>query len=518
MRHLKNYLCMKYKIFFFTFSFSFNIFFAQNVKVLTYEEAINIALNESYTIKSYQENQRSMQYSYFYYKAMFKPRLDLNLFTPSWNEQVSPVYQTDGLPVYNSFSSFQLGGDLKFTYVLPTGGNLALHSLLYRENLSTTLATQSYVTLRTQQAYSQLGISFDQPILTRNTLRESLKEAEYQFSIATSSFTRQQMNIIYNVTQGFYGLYKQIREAEISRDKFKNSEDAYRIAKLKAETGRIPEGDMLIAEVAAAQNSAQLSESLGKQEREKDNFKQFIGLDINQEIKIITDIKYDTFHIDLNKAIEEALKNRLEINESELQIKLQQIQLDRAKREREISGKISAYYDVTGLSTIGTGTTNELFRSSFDNIVDRPPNRGVTLTFSIPILDWGRGRAKVQKAKAEYNYTVLSKDDKLTTITREVRDIVRTVEESRNRLKIHEKNQIVANKSYKVSLLRFGNGDITSQQLATEQERLSDSQLAFLDAYITYQLAVVDLKRKTMWDFQNNRSYLDEIKETQIHQ
>jgi outer membrane protein TolC len=326
------------------------------------------------------------------------------------------------------------------------------------------------------------------------------------------------MNIIYNVTQGFYGLYKATREMEISEDKFKNSEEAFRIAKLKAETGRIPEGDMLIAEVAAAQNNAQLSENIGRLAREKDNLKQLIGLDINQEIKIITEIKYDTFQVTLNKAIEEALKNRLEINESELQIKLQKIQLDRARREREIKGNISAYYDIAGLSTTGKGTTEELFRSSFDNFVDRPPNRGVTLTFSIPILDWGRGSAKVQKAKAEFNNTVLGKDDQLTTITREVRDIVRTMEESRNRLKIHEKNQEIAKKSYQVSLLRFGNGDITSQQLATEQERLSDSQLAYLDAYITYQLAVVDLKRKTMWNFQNNRSYLEEIKEVKTNQ
>ena len=77
------------------------------------------------------------------------------------------------------------------------------------------------------------------------------------------------MNIIYNVTQGFYGLYKATREMEISEDKFKNSEEAFRIAKLKAETGRNPEGDMLIAEVAAAQNNAQLSENIGRPSRSR---------------------------------------------------------------------------------------------------------------------------------------------------------------------------------------------------------------------------------------------------------
>jgi hypothetical protein len=59
--------------------------------------------------------------------------------------------------------------------------------------------------------------------------------------------------------------------------------------------------------------------------------------------------------------------------------------------------------------------------------------------------------------------------------------------------------------------MRFESGDINSRELALEQERLSKSRLAYLNAYITYQLTVADLKRKTLWDFYNGRSYLQEI-------
>jgi hypothetical protein len=41
-----------------------------------------------------------------------------------------------------------------------------------------------------------------------------------------------------------------------------------------------------------------------------------------------------------------------------------------------------------------------------------------------------------------------------------------------------------------------------------EQERLATIQLEYLDAFINYQLAVNDLKRKTMWDFENDKSYI----------
>lgn len=483
---------------------------AQQIQTLTYEDAINIALKKSYTIKSYLENKIAMQQFFNYYRAQFKPRMDVNIFTPSWNENVLPVQRPDGLPVYNSFGSMQYGGNLEFTYILPTGGNFALSSLMYRDDLKTVLALQDYTQLKTSQAYSSLGISFNQPLFTRNTLRENLNEARYMFEQSSSRFTRGQMDIIYNVTRGFYRLYRATREVEINREKLKNSEEAYRIAKLKGETGRIPEGDVLIAEVAAAQNRANLSESIGNLEREKDDFKQLIGLDLIEEIQIITDLKYDTFAIDLKKAIDEASKNRLEIYESELDIKLQKIELDRAERVRELKGNISAYYDITGVSTLGEGTTRALFESSFDNFVDRPPNRGVTFSLSYPIFDWGRGSAREQQEQARLRERELSFDDTKVTIIREVRDVVRSVEEAKNRLKINEKNQEVAQRSYEISRMRFENGDITSQELAVEQERLATTQLNYLDAFITFQLAVADLKRKTLWNFQNNRSYLQD--------
>ena len=481
---------------------------AQQVRTLTYEDAIEIALNRSYTVKSYEANLQAMEYSFDYYKAMFKPRIDFSMFAPSLDERVSPIQRPDGLPVYNSTGMMRIGSNLRFTYMLPTGGNFALSSQLYRENLKTVLALQNYTELQTDQAYSSLSLSFDQPIFTTNTLQENLEEARYWYERSSSLFTRGQMDIIYNVTEGFYALFRATREVEIARDKLNNSEEAHRIAKLKYESGRIPEGDVLIAEVEMSQNRASLLEKVGDLEREKDNFKQFIGLDQDEDIQIITDLKYEAFEIDPDNAIEEAQKNRLEIYESELEIKLQEINIDRAERQREFKGEISAYYDITGVSTTGSGSSRDLFESSFDNFVDRPPNRGIKLTFSYPVFDWGRGKSRVQQETVTLKEKNLSLENTKRTIVKEVKDIVRRVNEAANRLVIHEKNQEVARRSYEISRLRFENGDITSQELGREQERLAETQLQYLNAFITYQLSVNDLKRKTLWDFKNNRSYL----------
>jgi outer membrane protein len=479
----------------------------QDTLIINCADAIAIALDESYTIRSNGLSKEAMQHFYRYNKAMFKPRFDVNLNIPVWNEFVNRIERADGLPVYNSYSSLEAGGDMSFKYILPTGGNVAFSSNLFRNDLSTLLATGEEK-IYTEQFYSRFWVSFNQPVFTRNTLRENLNEAEYRYEQAVHYFTRAQMDIVYEVTEGFYKLYQTVKEEEIAREKLENSEESHRVAVLKSESGRIPRADVLSAEVSVARDRASLLQARNKLLNEEDKFVQLIGLDLYQPVKILTTLDYPTFVIDDRKAVEEALKNRLEIKEGELDIDLQNIELDRSRREREFKGSISAYYDFTGISTIGEGTTTELVKSSFDDMSDRPHNRGIALTVSFPILDWGRGREKVNEARIRLEERQLYLENLKTTIRREVEEVIRNVRESRSQIEIHERTLELARKSYDISRMRFENGDISSQELSVEREALAGIQLEYLNAFITYQLAVNNLKRKTMWDFENNRSYL----------
>ena len=465
----------------------------ENLRQITYDEAIHIALGESYTVKYYKEDMDATRYSYLYTKAQFKPLLNFDFFTPSWTESLTEISQADGLPVYNSTGSLQVGGNLNFTYVLPTGGNFALSSKMYWENYRTTLSQRDYEELERDQVYSRFALSFNQPIFTANKLKENMKVAELDYKKSTCYFTRIQMDIVYNVTESFYTVYKLAYEHKINQDRLVNSREAYRITKLKQETGNLPEGEMLIAEITVAQDEARVMESEGKLAAAKDQFKLLIGLDLKEEIDLKADMEFEAFIVDMQLAIDEALRNRMEIKEDNLDIELQAIEVKRAKREREFKGNISAYYDFTGLSTRGDGTVGQLVGSS-----------------SYPLLDWGRAKNQVRREQVRLKQRELNLDNTKRTIEQEIREIVRSVYEAEKRYRINRRNQEVAIQSYRISQMRFENGDMTSQELSIEQERLSQVQLAYIDSYITYRLSVADLNRKTMYDFEHNRSFLPE--------
>lgn len=491
---------------------------AQDTLLIRYQDAIAIALDESYSIQSHILQRDAMNHFYGYYKATFKPRFDISLNTPLWSEYVNQIDQPDGLPVYNSYGSFQMGGSTKFTYILPTGGDIAFSTNLYQEDMRTILASDGEE-LRTNQFYSRFWLSFNQPLFTRNELKEGLKEAEFMYEKAVHFFTRNQMDIVYEVSRGFYLLVKASKEVDIAKEKLQNSSESYRVARLKAESGRIAIADMVSSEVSVASDQANLLKMQNQYRNIEEAFKQLIGLPANQSIKIFTDLKYGVFAIDEQKAIDEALLNRSEIHENSMDINLSNIQLDRAKRVREFKVYLSAYYGLTGISTLGSGSTIDLIGSSFDDLANRPPNRGVSLTLTYPIYDWGRGKEKKREAELRLEEKELSLENLKTTIEREVKEVIRTVIENHELIGIHSQNIDLARKSYDISRMRFENGDISNQELSVERERLETVQLNYLDAYINYQLAVNDLKRKTVWDFANNRSYLlDENSEGMINQ
>ena len=478
------------------------------VRTISYDEAIRIALGESYTVQYYKEELESTRFSYLYTKANFKPLLNFDLFTPSWSEGLSTIYQADGLPVYNSTSALQAGGNLNFRYVLPTGGNFAFTSRMYWENYRTTLSEMDNRVMKRDQVYSRFALSFDQPVFTANILKENMRAAELRYRWSNCYFTRVQMDIVYNVTAKFYQVYRLAYEHAINLERLKNSQEALRISKLKHETGNLAEGELLIAEINAAQNEVRVMESEGNQNTAKDEFKLLIGLDLNEEITLDAEMEFESFQINMRKAIDEALANRMEIQENELSIELQDIEIKRAKRERELKGYVSAYYDFTGLSTKGEGKVGALINSSFQNMIDRPSNRGIALTLAYPIADWGRAKNQVKREQIRMQQRKLDLDNEKRSIESEIREIVRSVQEAEKRFRVNQKNQEVAVRSYRISQLRFENGDMTSPELFIEQDRLSQVQLDYIASYITYRLSVANLSRKTMYDFENDRSYL----------
>lgn len=480
---------------------------------LSLEESIEIAKEQSFTMLRLQQNLKQAEYNLQSATRRLKTHIDLTLNLPTYSDQTKEWSDTLGISYY---SEKQLGydGNLRITQPLPTDG-----SIYVENNLS------SIVNMRRDQrsSFARTRIGIDQPLdafYGYNNIRSTLKTAELNHERSSKSLKREELNLVYNVSNSYYNLLQLQERANIAAMDLARQKEAYELSKNKYAAGLIREVDALQMEVDLAGAQSSYDMALLNQESSINRFKELLGISLEDSISLGNDLKYEVVIIDPDLAISYALENRLEIREQDIQIELQRLNIKRQKAEGMPKANLNAYYEQSGVfqdydETLnnypGQGATTKIkhrkevfasIGSAYSNYSDRPASVGVGFRIVIPILDWGENRSRVRAAESqlkEYEYT---KDETERSIRTEVKNLVANINSNLRRLQLLEKNVTVAEKSFEITRQRYADGDINSESLALERNRLNTAYTTRLDAFINYQLSLADLMRKTFYDFQ----------------
>lgn len=486
---------------------------ARERTTLTLDQAIAIALEKSYQVKALRLSVIQADQNLIAARGRFKTNANFQLNAPSWNEVVSEIPVPGQLPVFNTTGDLRYQGTFDISQPLPTDGKLTLRTQAYHRDVST-YQMDAEDEVKRSELISSVSLRMTQPLFTVNTLKLGLTTANLNFERTRQMFRRSELDLVYSVTRSFFDLYEATRQMQIARDNLHQQEELYELARKKFESGLIPEVEALQMEVDLAQSRSEIMTADGTLQSSEDFFKQLIGLDLADSIGVQTDFRYKSFAVDESAAQQRAMNYRSEIRESEIEISLSRLNVKQVDARSAVRGDVSAFYDLTGVSdsALPYGSAwSQLWNSSKEDMKRRPHNRGVVFTLSVPVWDWGVNSAEVQSAKAQLQTLQLSLQDVKVTVQRQVREVVTRLRESENKMLVLEKNQGVAQRAFDISLARFNNGDITSQELALDRNRLTQAKTSYLQAFIDYKLAVADLKRKTMWDFERDQPLVEEM-------
>ena len=476
--------------------------------VLTLEDAVDLALEKGYDARVYKLNLLRAEQNVKAARGRFRTRVNMTLFSPDFSENVSSVQLPEQLPIYNTFGTMRWQNQLSITQPLPTDGSISLRSNLYQVRESVFRDELDY-TEKNKRFYSSFRLEFTQPLFVPNSLKLGVERANLNHEQAQREYTRTRLDVVYRVTQVFFNLYRATRSLEIARAEVRQQESSYDLARKKFEAGLIPEVEALQMEVDLARSRNDLLEAEGNLARRKDNFKLTVGLPLEEDVAVKTDFALNMFEVDEEKAIEHGLRHRAEIRQAEIDSRLAEITIAETDARSAIEGEITAYYDLTGVSDPNldySTSTSSLISSSFTDMRRRPRNRGVRFMITVPIWDSGVNRAEVASARALLDRRELSEQEQERTVVQQIRSVIATLGETRGRLDVLKKSEEVALRGYEISRTRFDNGDITSQDLALDRDRLTRARQDYLDAYISYQLSVADLKRNTLYDWEKGRS------------
>ena len=471
---------------------------SQSVHTLTLEESIEIAKAKSYSMLMLGEDLKIAEYNLKSATSRLKTHIDMTLGTPQYTETIESWKDTTGITFYYPIKELGYSTVLTINQPLPTDGNIFIQNMVSSgENLNNDF--------RSSRIRSRIG--FSQPLhsfYSYNSIRSSLKRAELDHERSSKQYRREELNLVYQVSSAYYNLLSLQRSTEIAHLDLERQLEAHEISQNKYAAGLIREVDALQMEVdlAEAQNNHDIA--ILNEVSAKNSFKELLGLDLNDSITLNNELMYDIVIVDPVLAVDMALKNRLEVREQEIQIELQKLNIKQQRANGMIRGSIDAYFERAGVDQqTGVGLLSSI-KNSYSNLLERNASYGVGLTITIPILDWGENRALVRASESrlkQYNYR---KEEVEREIETEVKNLIAGINSNLKRLQVLEKNVLVAEKSFEITRQRFADGDIDSQGLALERNRLNNAYTSHLRAYINYQLSLADLTRKTFYDFRNH--------------
>jgi outer membrane protein TolC len=474
----------------FSVAFLLSFQFAQSQMVLTLQDAMNIAIENSPNIK---QSRLAMEQSREYLNAqlaMLKSQFSLDITpiqysnTETYDDYFAKWYTTENL---GASGSLLISQPIKFT-----DGRLTLQNKLeYQDNYSEASNTSF------QGFNNNLYISYNQPLFTYNRTRLNLKRQELALENSTLSYSIQMLSIERQVTQAFYSIYQKQMSVKIAEEEFENQKVSFDIIKSKVEAGLSAQEELLQGELNYATSQSNLDNAKVDLENAKDEFKRLIGISLFDEIQISTDIEYKPVLVDMEKAIDNGLTQRLELTQRKIDLNNAEFDLIETTATNEFRGDVNLSVGIMG--------NNE----NFANIYDKPtrsPQVGVT--FSIPIFDWGERKARIRAAELAVESREIDLQNQKDDIVINIRQIYRNLQNLNTQIKIAEQNEKNAQLTYEINLERYRNGDLTSMDLDRFQNQLSQKKMDLANALINYKLELLNLKIQSLWDFENNTSFV----------
>lgn len=462
---------------------------SQGQTILTLEKAMEIAVANSPSIQSTLLNLERTTESLNAQRAGLKSKFALSLNPMDYSNSRRFDNRTSSWftnKLINSSGTFRVDQP-----ILATDGKISLVNTFGWQSNTSDASGKPIV----NEAFSNnLYLSLSQPLFTYNRTKVALKTLELNNENAQLNYAMQRLALEKTVSQLFYNVYMAQMSLSIRQDENNNTQKSYEIIKNKVDAGLAAREQMFQAEVNLETSKSSLASSRVSLESAKDQFKQYIGMDIFEEISVMTDVAVTPIDIDGKKALDHGLSSRMELRQRQISIETSQFDLIAVKAQNEFRGDLSLSVGLAGDDP------------NLKNIYDKPtqsPHYGIT--FTVPIFDWGQRAAQIRAQEAVIKTQKLNYSNQDVQIKVDIRQVVRNLSNLKDQISIALQNQKNSQLTYDINLERFKNGDLTSMDLNLYQVQLSNNKMAYAQSLINYKLELLNLKIQSLYDFTTNQ-------------
>ncbi len=455
--------------------------------LLSLKNVVDLAITQSSSVKYVQNRNVNYYWRWKNFETRFRPRLELEGNLPDYTQSTTPVVQPDGNIEFKQVSNVQASAVVSLSQYIPqTGTSIYASTSLYR--------VQDFRNNTIDFSGSPFRIGFRQPVFAYNWMKWAKKTEPLVYEGAQKNFNESIEKISRRATRYFFNYLEIQTDYHLAQSNLKNSQDNLNIARTKRKLGQISENDFSRIELSLFNARKAMNKARMDLRNADFELKSYIGLDQDQEIKLIMPLDIMLFEIDPRKALDEAKQNRKETPEFKRRLIEADEELVEAKRGSGLSATLRGSYGISNSAPQFTG------------IYENPEReRLLRLSLSIPILDWGRSASRVKLAESERDLVVYDVEQDKKDFEREVIVQVEQFGLLKDQMKTAREADKVAGNGYRIALKKFQNGEISITDLNISLAERESAKRDYIQSLEDYWEAYYNLRILTLYDFEMDR-------------
>ena len=317
-----------------------------------------------------------------------------------------------------------------------------------------------------------------------------LNELELNYENANLQYAIQRLTLERTITGQFYDVYLAQLNLDIAQEELANTTKNFEIIKNKVEAGLLAEEELYQAELNLANSQLSVQDNELNLANAEEIFKREIGMDLEENIQIVTVLDAKPVVVDLEKAIQYALDSRMELRQRKIDIDRSLFEMERIKSQNEFRADLSL--------TLGIFGENKQLNQIYDSPTRSP---GIGVSINIPLYDWGEREARIESQEVAMKSLELDLTEEQKQIRMDIRRAFRSIQTQMPRIEIARKSVENAERTYDINLERYLNGDLTGIDLNRFQNQLSTNKISYAQALINYETQLLDLKVLTLFDW-----------------
>jgi outer membrane protein TolC len=452
----------------------------------TIQDIIARAKEQSPASKQAETRKENRYWQYRYYRTNFNPQLRLMGNVPNYSKAVIKSPQQDGTFRYNPVE--QTDNNLLLALSQPialTGGNISANTgLNYFKNFQS-----SDPIFAEQWSGSVMNVAIEQPLFSFNPLRWDRKIEPLRYEESKRDFVEQMEAISSEAANRFFNVLAQQINLQIASFNLANNDTIYKIEQGRYNIGTTSQDKLLQVELQLLRSRQDVAQATLDLETARLQLRSFIGLRDNEQFDLSLPEVLPQFQLSIDEALSLAKENRsayIAFNRR------------RMEAERDVAQARGRRFETTVSAAYGLNNNGYVLNDVYQNPTEQ---QQFSLSFSVPVLDWGRNKSMMRTAMAnkKLNDYIIAQDE--VNFEQEIITKVRQFEMLRLQIEITKKADEVATERYNVSQNRYliGKIDITNLNIAlTEKDA---ARRSYIDALKSFWTAYYDLRALTLYDF-----------------